>query len=546
MMAKAKKKYSESRRSERIGMMIFASLFFAFGAWIVAVKVLHGIPEIEKKGAYLWYVFQQTYQLNDIRLLFPLIIPPIIVFTIGYFMKAFRPDIYTGEKYKKHLRGTQIVSPETLINVTRESAKSDKQLTVAGIPIPRKVEALHILMNGSTGTGKSVSIKEMMYCIKERQELYKKLSAKGDKKQLDRVIAIDPNGDLYSLFADPKKDILLNPFDDRTKGWNLFNEIKNEADYNRFSFSIVPRSEGESEKWNSYARLLLKECMKYVKNNNERPSMKDVQYMATVLEEDKLKELLSGTDAEAMFVKGADKALGSARFTLSDRLPAFNLMPDGDFSILDALSDESEIGNIYITWKEDQKDALKPLITTFADIFISGILSLPPSKTRSLFVSLDELSSMDAISSLRDGLEKGRKHGLKVIAGLQTVKQLTQIYGETEAIILMSCFRNLFVLGGSSTDHETANYMSSALGEMEVLRDQVTSSSGQSSSRSRQVIKATEHVVLASEIMNLPDLNIYINFAGDYPITRTKLIPKDYPEINKQYVPLQNFEKDFA
>lgn len=60
-------------------------------------------------------------------------------------------------------------------------------------------------MNGSTGTGKSVSIKEMMYCIKERQELYKKLSAKGDKKQLDRVIAIDPNGDLYSLFADPKK-----------------------------------------------------------------------------------------------------------------------------------------------------------------------------------------------------------------------------------------------------------------------------------------------------------------------------------------------------
>lgn len=545
-MSKSRKKYNESSRSERMGMMLFASLFFAFGAWVVAVKLLHGIPEIENKGKYMWYVFEQTYKLNDIRLLVALIIPPIIIFVIGYYMKAFRPDVYTGEKYKKHLRGTQIVSPESLIEITRESTKSDKQLTVAGIPIPRKVEALHILMNGSTGTGKSVSIKEMMSCIKQRQELYSALNKKGDNKHLDRVIAIDPNGDLYSLFADPKKDILLNPFDERTKGWNLFNEIKNESDYNRFSFSIVPRSEGESEKWNSYARLLLKECMKFVKNNNNRPSMKDVQYMATVLEEDKLKELLAGTDAEAMFVKGADKALGSARFTLSDRLPAFNLMPDGDFSILDALSDESKIGNIYITWKEDQKETLKPLITTFADIFISGILSLPPSKTRSLFVSLDELSSMDAISSLRDGLEKGRKHGLKVIAGLQTVKQLNQIYGETESIILMSCFRNLFVLGGSSTDHETANYMSSALGEMEVLREQVTSSSGNGGSRSRQTIKATEHVVLASEIMNLPDLNIYINFAGNYPITRTRLIPQDYPEMNKQYVQLQNFEKDFA
>ncbi len=286
--------------------------------------------------------------------------------------------------------------------------------------------------------------------------------------------------------------------------------------------------------------------MKFVKKNNERPLMKDVQYMATVLEVEALKELLAGTDAESMFVKGADKALGSARFTLSDRLPAFNLMPDGDFSILEAIQDSSEIGNIYITWKEDQKDALKPLITTFADIFISGILSLPPSKTRSLFVSLDELSSMDAISSLRDGLEKGRKHGLKVIAGLQTVKQLTQIYGQTESIILMSCFRNLFVLGGSSTDHETANYMSQALGDMEVLREQVTSSSGSGSSRSRQTVKSQEQVVLASEIMNLPDLNIYINFAGDFPITRTVLIPEDYPEMNKQYIPRLDYQSEFA
>lgn len=545
-MAKAKKKYSESSRNERIGMMLFASVFFSFIAWVVAVKVLHGIPDIEHKGKYMWFVFQQTYKLQDIRLIFPFIIPPIIIFTIGYFAKAFRPDVYTGEKYKKHLRGTQIVSPETMVNVTKETKKDDLQLTVANIPIPRKVEALHILMNGSTGTGKSVSIKEIMKGIKNRQELYKKLRNKDINKQLDRVIAIDPNGDLYSLFADPKKDILLNPFDDRTKGWNLFNEIREESDYNRFTFSVVPRAEGESEKWNSYARLLLKECMKFVKKNNERPLMKDVQYMATVLEVEALKELLAGTDAESMFVKGADKALGSARFTLSDRLPAFNLMPDGDFSILEAIQDSSEIGNIYITWKEDQKDALKPLITTFADIFISGILSLPPSKTRSLFVSLDELSSMDAISSLRDGLEKGRKHGLKVIAGLQTVKQLTQIYGQTESIILMSCFRNLFVLGGSSTDHETANYMSQALGDMEVLREQVTSSSGSGSSRSRQTVKSQEQVVLASEIMNLPDLNIYINFAGDFPITRTVLIPEDYPEMNKQYIPRLDYQSEFA
>ena len=238
-----------------------------------------------------------------------------------------------------------------------------------------------------------------------------------------------------------------------------------------------------------------------------------------------------------MFVKGADKALGSARFTLSDRLPAFNLMPNGDFSILKALSDESEIGDIYITWREDQVESLKPLITTFADIFISGMLSLPPSKTRSIFVFLDELASMDAISSLRAGLEKGRKHGLKIFAGVQSVKQLASIYGDKESIILMSNFRNLVVLGGASTDPETSDFMSKAIGSMQVLREKVSKSTGNGNSKSVEVINYTEEVVLPSEIASLPILHLFIKFAGEYPVTRTKLTPIQFKEKNKGFIP---------
>lgn len=538
-MAKLKR-YSESTKKERIVVLIFASIFFSFFAWIVAVKLFHGLPELNR-GKYLLFVMQKTYQLQDLRLLAVVLIPPVLFTIMAYFMKAFRADVYTGEKFKKFLRGTQMVSPETMKNIARESKDSKYQLTIAGIPIPFSVEALHFLENGSTGTGKSVAIKEVVNCIQHRKVLYTehnqkvKSTGKGKTKQLDRMVVIDPNGDLYSLFANPKKDILLNPFDKRTKGWNLFNEIKTEYDYDRFGFSIVPRAEGESEKWNSYARLLLKECMKYVHRSNDKPTLKDVQHMATVMEDGELKKLLAGTDAEAMFVKGADKALGSARFTLSDRLPAFNLMPDGDFSILDALKDESTVGDIYITWREDQVEALKPLITTFADIFISGMLSLAPSKTRSIFVFLDELASMDAISSLRAGLEKGRKHGLKIFAGVQSVKQLSSIYGQEQSIILMSNFRNLVVLGGASTDPETSEFMSKAIGDMEVLRENVTRSSGNGGSTSRNTVKATERVILPSEIASLPILYLLIKFAGELPVTRTKLIPIDLAEKNKGF-----------
>lgn len=537
------KRYIESSQKERLVVMVFASIFFSFLFWIIAVKLFHGIPDIKNKGAYLWFVFQKTYQLSDIRLLIALLLPPILIFSIGYKMKAFRKDAYSGEKYKKFLRGTQIVTPEYMDSIVREKKDSKYQLTIADIKIPFSVESLHFLENGSTGTGKSVAIKEVVNCIKNRKRLYTEhnnkviASGKGDLKQLDRMVVIDPNGDLYSIFANPKKDILLNPYDERTKGWNLFNEIHNEYDYDRFSFSIVPRSEGESEKWNSYARLLLRETMKYVHKTYDNPTLRDVQVLACELEEEELKKILDGTEAKSMFVKGADKALGSARFTLSDRLPAFNLMPNGDFSILKALSDESEIGDIYITWREDQVESLKPLITTFADIFISGMLSLPPSKTRSIFVFLDELASMDAISSLRAGLEKGRKHGLKIFAGVQSVKQLASIYGDKESIILMSNFRNLVVLGGASTDPETSDFMSKAIGSMQVLREKVSRSTGNGNSKSVEVINYTEEVVLPSEIASLPILHLFIKFAGEYPVTRTKLTPIQFKEKNKGFIP---------
>lgn len=83
---------------------------------------------------------------------------------------------------------------------------------------------------------------------------------------------------------------MLNPYDERTKGWNLINEIHNEYDYDRFYFSIVPRSEGESEKWNSYARLLLRETMKYVHKTYDNPTLRDVQVLACELEEEELKD----------------------------------------------------------------------------------------------------------------------------------------------------------------------------------------------------------------------------------------------------------------
>ena len=110
------------------------------------------------------------------------------------------------------------------------------------------------------------------------------------------------------------------------------------------------------------------------------------------------------------------------------------------------------------------------------------------------------------------------------MAGLQSTAQLERIYGREEAQTLRSCFRSLVVLGGAKTDPRTCEDMSQSLGEHEVERENVGTTSGwKGDSTSRQVQRARERVVLPSEIASLPSLTGYLAFAGDHPIAKVKL-----------------------
>lgn len=65
---------------------------------------------------------------------------------------------------------------------------------------------------------------------------------------------------------------------------------------------------------------------------------------------------MKGTPAEALFIKGAERATGSARFVLGDKLAPHLKMPAGDFSLRDWLEDDKP-GTLFITWQEQMKRA---------------------------------------------------------------------------------------------------------------------------------------------------------------------------------------------
>ncbi len=411
---------------------------------------------------------------------------------------------FGGAEFRNHLRGTKLVGPGRLAWRTRELRAS--QISVAGIPMPPAIETLHLLVGGSTGSGKSVLIREMAFSALLRG---------------DRIIVADPNGDMLAKFYRPG-DVILNPYDSRGLGWTFFNEIRADYDFKRFALSLVPRGQTkEEEEWCSYARLLLCETARKLALIGQR-SVAELFRWTTIAAPNTLQAFLAGTAAESLFV-GADKALASARFVLSAKLPEHLSMPTGDFSLRTWLADPRG-GNLFITWREDMAEALKPLISAWVDVLCTSILSLGEDPHRRLWMFLDELASLEKLPSLENAATKGRKAGLRIVAGLQSTAQLERIYGREEAQTLRSCFRSLVVLGGAKTDPRTCEDMSQSLGEHEVEREAFSRTHGiKGDSTGSQLQHTRERVVLPSEIASLPDLTGYLAFAGDYPVAKVKL-----------------------
>lgn len=231
----------------------------------------------------------------------------------------------------------------------------------------------------------------------------------------------------------------------------------------------MPRGKSaEEEEWCSFGRLLLAECAKKLAMNGS-PSIRDLFHWCTIEEPENLKLFLAGTSAESLFV-GAEKALASARFVLADKLPEHLEMPTGHFSIRRFLEDD-QTGNLFLTWREDMAEALRPLISACGrGMHVRPITA--GEQEQAHLAQPGRTGKPGKLASPQDALTKGRKHGLRAIAGLQTVSQLDDLYGNKEAQTLRACFRSLVVLGGANSDPETAEEMSKALGDHEVVREE--------------------------------------------------------------------------
>lgn len=349
----------------------------------------------------------------------------------------------------------------------------------------------------------------------------------GCLERQDRMVILDPDGEFLSTFY-KTGDKILNPYDSRTEGWSFFNEIREDYDFERYARSIVQQSDSaDSEEWNDYGRLLFSEVARKVYNTSRNPSMREVFSWTNGRTMEELEAFVEGTNAQALFTGNA-RASGSARFVLSNKIPPHLKMPEGHSHCVTGW--QIRMAAICLSRGMKICAALRSLISCWVDSVFSSVLGMKADDKRRVWTYLDELESLAKLPTLGDALTKGRKKGLCVVSGYQTYSQLVKVYGEQMAETMLANHRTVVAMGIGRMGEVTAEKMSRALGQHEVMRKRSGSSRrfGQMGTSSENEEIRPERVVMPSELMRLPDLQGYLAFPGDLPIAKFEIEHVNY------------------
>ena len=383
-------------------------------------------------------------------------------------------------------------------------------IQLGGVVVPVLLEAQHLLFAGTTGSGKTQSFYRVLDAVRARNN--------------GRAIVADPAGGFYARYGEPG-DVLLNPFDARTAHWSPFAEIRDPYDCQRIAHAAIPARAGDGGEWNHYAQTLLGETLAAL-HSAGTPSVKRLLHYVSTADRDELGELLAGTPAAILAGRGNDRMLASTRSIIATYLAAWRYLDDaGTFSVRDWVRDEGGDGWLFITYRDDQMGLLRTLVAALLELALVEGLTLDENPSRNLWFVLDELDSLGKVASLDAGLAKLRKYGGSCVLGLQTISQLRETYGrETAQTLLANCSTKLILRAG---DNETAEYFSRELGEQDIARLAVSQSEGASSggtsvSTNVNVHHVRQSAVLASEVLNLPDLHGFLKLPGQ-PIGRVAL-----------------------
>ena len=376
-------------------------------------------------------------------------------------------------------------------------------LTLCGVRLPFEDETKHFKIIGTTGTGKSTAISEVLQGALERG---------------DRAIIADPDGGYLRRFHNADRgDVILNPFVPGAAKWDFYGEITNDYDVAQLARALIPDHAGSDRSWRQYARTFLSAVVEQTRAANVK-EVPELFRLLTSAKPDELRVLLEGTAAEPFLDEHNTRMFDSIRSVTVDAVSALRYVGEQEgspLSVRDWVNNGR--GVLFIPYEAGQIAALRSTVSAWMRLAIFETMSQQDPDRRLWFV-VDELDALGQIDGLKDALARLRKFGGRCLLGFQSIAQVSGTYGHAEAqTIVENCGNTLILRCAGSENGGTSQFASRLIGQREVVRT--------SESRSRQGLKLfptvtrSEHLhlepaVLDSEIEQLPDLQGFLKLAS--------------------------------
>jgi type IV conjugative transfer system coupling protein TraD len=410
-----------------------------------------------------------------------------------------------AQREEEFVRGARVVEASELRGMMRtQGIASD--LSVAAVPILKGSETSHMLISGSPGTGKSTVINELLTRVRERGE---------------RCICFSPSGDFIQWFYREGTDRILNPFDRRCPSWDLWAECREPYHHEMLAAAVVPDPARVSDPfWNTAARAVIASLIGAMAERGE-PGVDRMLELLTQVDLASLYEYLKGTEGAALVDPAGERTAVSIRTNAATYARAFRYLPVGRdvFHIRRWVHEEKGGGWIFLNAQREQLDAVRPVLSAWLEIFTNALTSLPPSRSRRIWLVIDELHSLNRIPSLEPFLAEGRKYGGCGVIAFHQVAQLRERYGKDGAEALTGACATWVCL--RQNDPDTARWMAESFGQVEVSESHQGVTYGANDVRdgvSLSKVRKVRPLLLDSEISKLDDLEGYIRVPGRLPV----------------------------
>ena len=436
---------------------------------------------------------------------------------------------------QRRIRGAELVTAGELRRRVRPAHlrardrmpgwKELRPYRIAGIPYPARTETQHTIVSGTTGSGKTVLISDLVAQIRARGE---------------RCVIYDKMGSYTAAFFDPARDVLMNPLDARAPRWSPFLEARNPRDFDMMAAALIPQQKDTVDPfWVTAARQLFSNGagVFWKKGVTENKVLVD-HLLKTDLTA--LAEAMEGTVAQSIVDPDNPKTALSVRAMLTANLSALEFLPDTGkpFSIRDWISDEERGGFLFLTSRGDQHASLRGLISTWLEIAVNAMLTLAQDDGRRIWVILDELPTLHQVPSLQPGLAESRQFGGCFVLGVQVASALRDLYGRNGAETISGLCGTRVVL--AAPDRDTAQWSADSLGRSEV--EEVAEGYSYGANTIRDGVSLTPRrelraLALPSEIMRLPNLHGYLKFPGPLPVASIRLKHVNRPASAERFEP---------